>query len=254
MTQKLSDTFFIFKKANNPHGNAAHDPKFATEKDLSEHEDNKDVHKGQKKSIELDDGNLQLKGDVDSPGSNRVYGTDSQGNKGWKTDPANGAGIEEAPIDGKPYARQDADWTEISDLEVEGMWEEKDSTTIKPIDNKDIEVNNLNVKKQATFEGEYDNGDSGTEITIDWRNGNRQRLRLTDDCTINFIAPLGIGNLILKVIQDGAGHKEVTNWDIYVRWAEGTKPKMAAGGAARHLVSFYYDGEIYYGQTGRNYS
>jgi hypothetical protein len=55
------------------------------------HANNPDAHKGQKASIELDDGDLQLVGDEASPGNNKVYGTDGDGIKGWKGDPVGGA-------------------------------------------------------------------------------------------------------------------------------------------------------------------
>lgn len=47
-----------------------------------------------KNSIEEDAGALQLVGDEDAPGNNKVYGTDGSGNKGWKNDPAGGAGLQ----------------------------------------------------------------------------------------------------------------------------------------------------------------
>jgi hypothetical protein len=43
-------------------------------------------------SIEIDDGELQLVGDEESPGNNKVYGTNGSGVKGWKDDPAGGGG------------------------------------------------------------------------------------------------------------------------------------------------------------------
>jgi hypothetical protein len=37
-----------------------------------------------KNSIEVDDGDLQLVGDSAAPGSNKVYGTDADGDRGWQ--------------------------------------------------------------------------------------------------------------------------------------------------------------------------
>lgn len=51
----------------------------ATVKDLNQ----KRNLNSQKNSIEDDFGDLQLVGDENSPGNNKVYGTDSSGNKGW---------------------------------------------------------------------------------------------------------------------------------------------------------------------------
>lgn len=45
----------------------------------------------QKNSIEVDGGELQLIGDLSSPGNDKVYGTDGAGVKGWKNDPSGGS-------------------------------------------------------------------------------------------------------------------------------------------------------------------
>lgn len=44
------------------------------------------------------DQTLQLVGDLANPGTNRVYGTDAAGNKGWKPDPAGGGTTVELPF------------------------------------------------------------------------------------------------------------------------------------------------------------
>jgi len=55
-----------------------------------------------KASIETDDGDLQLVGDADAPGNNKVYGTDGTGAKGWKDDPA-GDGLVAANVQTASY-------------------------------------------------------------------------------------------------------------------------------------------------------
>lgn len=42
------------------------------------------------KSVQNISSNLELVGDLLTPGNNKVYGTDASGNKGWKADPAGG--------------------------------------------------------------------------------------------------------------------------------------------------------------------
>jgi hypothetical protein len=63
-----------------------------TDSELGTHESNADAHKGQKHSIEVDSGDLQLVGDEASPGADQVYGTDAGGAKGWKADPSGSSG------------------------------------------------------------------------------------------------------------------------------------------------------------------
>jgi len=46
-----------------------------------------------KRSIVDDSGAFQLSGDVDSPGANKVYGTNGEGERGWKSDPAQADGF-----------------------------------------------------------------------------------------------------------------------------------------------------------------
>lgn len=57
------------------------------------------AHKGQKRSIVLDAGELMLESDLASPGADMVYGTNGSGVKGWKADPSgSGSGFICEPI------------------------------------------------------------------------------------------------------------------------------------------------------------
>lgn len=58
-----------------------------TEDALAYHEADTDAHKGQRRSVELDEGDLQLVGDVDAPGADKVYGTDEEGARTWREVP-----------------------------------------------------------------------------------------------------------------------------------------------------------------------
>ena len=98
----------------------------------------------------------------------------------------------------------------------------------------------------VSFVEEHDNGVSGSSITIDWAaNDEHQKVTLTDDCTLTFTAPRGVGNHILKVIQDGTGGRTVT-WPATVKWAGGTAPTLSTGASAVDLIAIYYDGTNYY--------
>ncbi|MGB1561541.1 MAG: hypothetical protein ACPHN2_08595 [Sinimarinibacterium flocculans] len=63
------------------------------------HINDPDAHKGQKRSVELDGEDIQLVGDVDSPGVNKVYGTNAAGARGWKDDSAGGGSRYHIPSD-----------------------------------------------------------------------------------------------------------------------------------------------------------
>lgn len=108
--------------------------------------------------------------------------------------------------------------------------------------------------EHAHFDAEVDNGNSGAADTIDWTAGNKQKSTLTGNCTYTFSPePSGPCNLILKVVQDATGSRTVT-WPADVKWPGGTAPTLSTGANAVDLVSFYYDGTDFYGQSGLNFS
>jgi hypothetical protein len=109
------------------------------------------------------------------------------------------------------------------------------------------------ISKDAVFAAEYDNGNSGTAITINWGNGNKQKVTLTANCTFTFTAPSGTCNLILRLIQDATGGRTVT-WPAIVKWVNGTAPTLSTAANAVDIVSFYYNGTNYYGTYSLNFS
>ena len=105
-----------------------------------------------------------------------------------------------------------------------------------------------------TFGNEYDNGSqAGASYTLDWNNGQKQRITLTGNITtLTLTAPPGVGNFLIKIIQDGTGGRTIT-WPASVLWPGGTAPTLSAGGGARDIITFYYDGTDYHGQFGLNF-
>lgn len=95
---------------------------------------------------------------------------------------------------------------------------------------------------------DYDNGNSGTSDTIDWGLGNKQVTTLTGNVTFSFTDPEGPCNLVLKVIQDGTGARMVT-WPSAVKWPGAAAPTLSSGAGDVDIVSFYFDGTNYYGQS-----
>jgi hypothetical protein len=96
----------------------------------------------------------------------------------------------------------------------------------------------------AYFTSEYDNGSSGTTKTVNWNNGNKQNLTLTDNCTITFTAPPGPCNLLLKAVNFGAF---TPTFSPVPKWPGGTPPTWTASGT--DILALYYDGTNYYGQA-----
>lgn len=108
--------------------------------------------------------------------------------------------------------------------------------------------------KTISFAEEVDNGDSGATDTIDWTVGNKQKSTLTANCVYTFSPePAGPCNLILKLVQGGAGSYTVT-WPADVKWPGGTAPTLSTGVGEIDFISFYYDGTDFYGQLAANFS
>lgn len=108
------------------------------------------------------------------------------------------------------------------------------------------------VNETITYDTEYDNGNSGSSKTIDWNNGNKQKITMTNNCTISFTAPPGPSNLILRVIQDATGGRTVSITGSL--WPSGTDPTFSTGIGNVDIVSIYYNGSSYYCQVGLNFS
>jgi len=102
---------------------------------------------------------------------------------------------------------------------------------------------------EAVFDAEYDNGNSGSAKTIDWTNGNKQKLTITENTTLTFTDPSGPCNLILKLVNGGA---YTITWPGEVKWADGSEPSWTSSGT--DIVALYYDGSSYFAQGSLNFS
>lgn len=110
----------------------------------------------------------------------------------------------------------------------------------------DITVDKATFNETASFDAEFDNGNSSTADTIDWGVGNKQKSTLTGDVTYTFTDPAGACNLVFRTVQDGTGGRSIT-WDGDVDWAAGVAPASSSGAADVDVYNFYYDGATYHG-------
>ena len=111
----------------------------------------------------------------------------------------------------------------------------------------------VKVDNTIVFASEFNNGNSSTADTIDWGTGNKQKSTLTGNCTYTFTAPSGVGNFLLKLVQDATGSRTVT-WPATVKWPGGTAPTLSTAGGSVDIVSFYYDGSSYFGNSSLDFS
>ena len=93
---------------------------------------------------------------------------------------------------------------------------------------------------------EEDLGTVGATQTIDWRDGNHQKLTLDENLTLTFIDPDGPTNLIAHFVQD-AGATNTVAWPANVDWEGGTAPVITATNGAIDIVTLYFDGSRYFG-------
>lgn len=99
--------------------------------------------------------------------------------------------------------------------------------------------------KLLTWSGEYDNGNSGSAITLNWNNGNFQTVTLTDDVTFTFTDPaIGIGRFDLRIVQDATAGRDIT-WPGNVEWPE-IEPDWTTGtNGEQSVITLRYDGTNY---------
>jgi len=140
----------------------------------------------------------------------------------------------------------------VSDINNK-MDEVSDDTTPQLGGDLDCQNKDLQNIALAEFNAIYDNGNSGTSKTIDWNNGNKQKITLTGNCTLTFTAPSGPCSLQLIVVQDGTGGRTLT-YPASVKWAGGSPITLSTAANSVDIVSFLYDGGSYYATGSTNFS
>lgn len=113
--------------------------------------------------------------------------------------------------------------------------------------------NNVTGVKVLSFNGEYDCGNSGTGLTIDFANGSNQKVTLNNNTTLTITTPAAAGHYQLKVIQDATGSRAVT-WagSAYSasRWGgSAAAPSLNTSANGVTIINFFFDGTNLY-QTG----
>jgi hypothetical protein len=95
-------------------------------------------------------------------------------------------------------------------------------------------------------------GDGTT--TIDWKLGNKFYFTFGNaNETFTFTAPSKPCNLVLVLKQYSTGGKTAT-WPNTVMWPAGTAPTLSTGNNAIDIVSFYFNGTNYFGNSSLNFS
>jgi len=88
-------------------------------------------------------------------------------------------------------------------------------------------------------------------VTIDWKKSNKQLLTVDGNVTVTFTAPSKPCNLILRVLQSGAGH---TTTLPTLKTVGGAGITISNTDGAIDIVALYYDGTSYYAIAGLLFS
>lgn len=136
----------------------------------------------------------------------------------------------------------------ITALKMGGSATAIDLTMTGHLSAKDIQATEC-----ISFDGEYAIGEiTTTPFTINWTNGNKQGAILTGTASlINFTAPPGACNLVLKLTQ---GTATTLTWNSSVKWPSGTAPTLSTTANDVDIITFYYDGTSYYGVASLDFS
>jgi hypothetical protein len=92
----------------------------------------------------------------------------------------------------------------------------------------------------------YDLGTTGGAVTLNWNNGNRQKIMVNAATTFTFSNGVAGTTYTAEVVQDATGGRGLT-WPAAVRWEGGVAPTPSAAGDKIDLYSFVYDGTYYLG-------
>lgn len=98
------------------------------------------------------------------------------------------------------------------------------------------------------FNIEYDNGNSGAAKTIDFNNGQKQKVTFTGNCTLTLAFPSGVGNYVLRGLGDGTGY--TVTWPGTAKFVGGIAPLAPLGGGTA-IYTVYYDGAVAHISGGR---
>lgn len=108
-------------------------------------------------------------------------------------------------------------------------------------------------EKSASFNSVKNVGNSGSSKLIDWCNGNKQKIILTNDVTISFNNPPGPAGLQLIMIQDAVGSHNPT-FPSNVKFSNGSQPNTTAAANSIDIWSFLYDGTDYFATRAADFS
>ena len=110
------------------------------------------------------------------------------------------------------------------------------------LSNRDI----AQVKNLYMF-AEYDNGNSGAAKTIDWSNGQNQKITVNANTTLPVLSASGVGHYQLRLIQDATGARTVAFTGVSAsRWLNSVaQPAFNTAAAGETILTFFWNGSVF---------
>jgi len=102
------------------------------------------------------------------------------------------------------------------------------------------------LKGADSYSSEYDAGNSGSSLAIDWADGANQKVTLTASCTFTFNNATNGQTYLLKLIQGGSGSYTIS-LPGSVAWPANTPPTLSTAVGKIDIVTLYFDGANYFG-------
>lgn len=100
--------------------------------------------------------------------------------------------------------------------------------------------------------GLYDNGNSGASITINWANGDRQKLTVSASTTLSYSGAVAGQVMTLIVVENGTGNFTVTLPTS--KWPSGSAGSFTTTANAINTLTVMFDGTNYLTQLAPGYA
>lgn len=96
----------------------------------------------------------------------------------------------------------------------------------------------------VSFKEEYDNAGSGSSKVINFANGQKQKITITEDTVLTILNPPGVGHYQLRLIQDATGGRAVSFTGLSgTRWLGSVnQPDLHMVSNGESILSIYFDG------------
>lgn len=104
-------------------------------------------------------------------------------------------------------------------------------------------IDSLSITTLKQVSGEYNNGNSGAAITVNFANGDRQLVTISANTTLSWSNAIQGQCLILRLVENGTGNFTITLPSG--KWPNGSAGTFTTTPNAINLLAVYFDGANY---------